>query len=302
VVPFLVVGVIVLVFVFFGAIRGRDASILENLERVVHGGSNERQQAAVSLAAQVVANRAAELSGREPEWEVEGDILLALERAWAQLPADDNPRIRLALAELSAHYGDPAALTRLATFLALPDSEDPRGELRVPAMIALSWLNDERAAEALVPFLGHSDSFLRQSAAAALQNIPGETSRTALRGLLGDPSLELRGQAAISLAKLGDDAGAEVLRELIDRQSYAQVRAADPRKFAAERSVHQARVEAVRALARLGRPADRPLLEALAADEADPAVREAAMLALEGKVAPGAGPGAGAAQIRPLER
>ena len=286
VVPFLVVGVIVLVFVFFGAIRGEEASIEENLDRVVNGGANERKQAAVNLAVQVVENRTAELAGRPAVWPVEGDILLELQRAWEALPEDDNPRIRLTIAELAAHFGDPAALDRLLTFLALPDEQDPKGELRVPAMIAIAALGQERAAEPLVAFLEHSDPFLRQSAAAALQAIPGEASRSALVGLLDDASLELRGQAAISLARQGDPAGAEVLRELVDLESYAAARGADPRKFATERSVHDARLEAVRALARLARSEDRALLQELADGEEDPGVREAAMLALEGRLAP----------------
>lgn len=302
VVPFLVVGVIVLVFVFFGAIRGREATIQENLDRVVHGGANERKQAAVNLAVQVVENRTAELAGRPPVWAVEGDILLELQRAWEALPEDDNPRIRLTLAELAAHFGDPAALDRLLTFLALPDEQDPKGELRVPAMIAIASLGQERAAEPLAAFLAHSDSFLRQSAAAALQTIPGEASRAALAGLLDDPSLELRGQAAISLARRGDPAGADVLRELIALESYAAARGADPRKFATERSIHDARLEAVRSLARLGRSEDRALFQRLADGEADPGVREAAMLALEGRLTPAGTPPAPGAPAAAPER
>jgi HEAT repeat protein len=302
VVPFLVVGVIVLVFVFFGAIRGKDPTLQENLERVVSGGANERKQAAMSLAVQVVENRTAELAGRPPVWPVEGDILVDLQRAWEALPEDDNPRMRLTVAELGAHFGDPAALDRLLGFLEVPDADDPRGELRVPAMIAIAGLGDERAAVPLAAFLTHEDPFLRQSAAAALQAIPGETSRAALVGLLDDTSLELRGQAAISLARHGDPAGAGVLRELIGLESYAAARAADARKFATERSVHDARLEAVRALARLGRVEDRELFQALAESEGDPAVREAAMLALQGRLAPAEPPAAPGEAARPPER
>ena len=56
VVPFLVVGVIVLVYAFFGAIGGKEATLEENLDRAVHGGPNESQQALVSLASQLVVN------------------------------------------------------------------------------------------------------------------------------------------------------------------------------------------------------------------------------------------------------
>jgi HEAT repeat protein len=286
VVPFAVVGVIVLVFVFFGAIGGREASLQENLQTVVNGGSNERKQAAVSLAAQVLENYEARLAGREPPWDAGPDFLAEVQAAWSALPPDDNPRIRLALAQVAASYGDPEALEKLAGFLALPEGDDPEGELAVQAMMALSWLRDERAAGLLVPFLEHPDTFLQLAAAASLQNVPGEESLGALRGLLSSPSLELRGQAAISLARLGDPAGAEVLGELVDPETYVRAREADPRKFASERFVHDSRLAAVRALGRLGRPQDRPLLEGLAAGDDDPAVREAAMRALEGSAGP----------------
>ncbi len=291
VVPFLVVGVLVLVYVFFGAIRGREASIQENLERVIQGGANERKQAALSLAAQVAENRRAVAEGREPVWGVRGDLLGELRRAWDALPSDDNPHIRLALAQLAAGYGDPDSLAKLSGFLALPESEDPRGELRAQAMVGLSWLGDPRAADSLAPFLNHPDPFLRQAAAAALQRVPGNRSLEALRGLLADPSLELRGQAAISLSCLGDPAGAAVLLELLRPESYAQVRAEDPRKFKSAGQVHETRLEALRALARLARPEDRPVIESLAAGDLDPTIREAAMLVLQATPPGGSGEG-----------
>jgi hypothetical protein len=285
VVPFLVVGVIVLVFVFFGAIRGTEASMEENLQRAVHGGANERKQASVSLAAQALENSVALSQGRPPVWPAPANFLDDLLKAWDEMPSDDNPRIRLVVAQLSAQYGDPQALDKLAQVLAIEDSEDPSGELRVYAMLALTWLGDPRAADLIVPFLDHEDPFLRQSAAGALQDVPGETSRAALRRLLSDASLELRGQAAISLARLGDPSGADVLRELVRPESYLAESERAPGKFEGRRSVHAARIEGVRGLARLARPEDRELLAALAAGDEDPAVREAAMLALEGKVA-----------------
>ncbi len=283
VVPFLVVGVLVLVYVFFGAIRGREATIEENLQRVIHGGANERKQAALSLAAQVEENRRAQAEGREPAWAVQGDLLRELRRAWDEIPPDDNPHIRLALAQLSAGYGDPDALAKLAGFLELSEAEDQRGELRAQAMVGLSWLGDPRAAEAMAPFLTHTDPFLRQAAAAALQRVPGPRSIEALRGLLDDPSLELRGQAAISLACLSDASGAAVLLELLRPETYARARAEDPGKFRSEVRVHETRLEALQALSRLARPEDRAFLESLAAEDQDPGVRERAMVILRGR-------------------
>lgn len=282
VVPFLVVGVLVLVFVFFGAIGGTESGIEDNLTRVVHGGANERKQAAVSLAAQVVENHRAKLQGRKAPWPVGEDFRASLDEAWQQTLQDDNHRIRLAIAQLSAHYGDPGALEKLSTFLELSGDEDGDASLRVQAMLAMAWLRDPAAAPHLVPFLSHEDAYLRQAAASALQTAQSPVAVEALRGVLGDGALELRGMAAISLSHLGDASGASVLRDLVDPATYEAVREEDPAKYASDRLVQQSRLLAVQALARLDLDQDTALFERLAADEADLAVREAAMIALQG--------------------
>ncbi|HVS17474.1 MAG TPA: HEAT repeat domain-containing protein, partial [Planctomycetota bacterium] len=246
----------------------------------VQGGANERKQAALSLAAQTLENSVARAKGEAEPWPAPPDFTARLQRAWDELPVDEDPHLRLVLAQLSAQQGEPGALDKLGAVLDTPDAEDPEGEVRAYAMLATTWLEDERAAELLIPFLDHADPFLRQSAAGVLQRVPGEAAREALRGLLGDASLELRGQAAISLATLGDPSGAHVLRELVDPATYGASELRESGKFQGERSVHDARLEGLLALARLGLAEDRALFERLAADDPDHGVREAAMRAL----------------------
>lgn len=304
VVPFMVVGVLVGVFVFFGAVSGREASIDENLERLASGGSNESKQAAMSLVAQAVENRRALESGAVAPWSTSADFETKLERAW-QAVGDDPLQgyKRLAVAQLAALYKLPGALEKLASILAMPDASaanpeyagalyklraavsgvdpaDNDGQLRLYAMIGLTWLDDARAADLVLPYLADPDPFIRQAVIGVLQHLPGEKTRAALVGLLDDPALETRGQAAISLSHLGDARGAAVLRELVDPQSYERARARDARKFAAPQHVRASRVKAVEALARLARAEDRALLEQLASEEPDSLVREAALRAL----------------------
>jgi HEAT repeat protein len=289
VVPFLVVGVLVLVFVFFGAIRGRDATLSENLERAVHGGSKEREQAAVSLVAQAVENSQAQARGDPYPWKASPSFVSDLQEAWRSTEGDDALLIRLALAQLSAQFGDPEAFEKLAWFLELSDAQDPEGKLRGPALVALSWLGDPRAAERVIPYLRHADPYLRQSAAAALQRLPGPATVEALRAALDDPSLEFRGMAAISLSHLGDPSGSAVLRELVDPATFAAEHEREPRKWAGGELIQQTRLQAVRALGRLEREEDRALLRRLADGDEDPAVREAAMRALEAGARAGGG-------------
>jgi len=279
VVPFLVVGVIALVFVFFGAIRGRDATLEENLQAMVSGGTNERKQATISLVAQVVENEQMIRDGREPKWETSPEFLERLQQAWQDTAAEENMNLRLALARVLAHYGDPEVRGKLESLLAIPDEEDREGTVRFGALEALAVLADPAAAPAVIPFLNHEDLYLRLGAAAALQALPGEETVAALRGVLGDADLALRGMAAISLSHLGDDAGHTVLLDLVDSATYEAIQAADSTKYGDPNIIQNNRIRALQALARLGRPADMALFVRVADEEPDPAVREAAMRA-----------------------
>ena len=79
------------------------------------------------------------------------------------------------------------------------------------------------------------------------------------------------------------DGGAKVLAELLDPESFTELNRTSPLKYASQKLVQETRRKAVAALERLGRAEDRPLLEALARDDADPIVREAAMRAVQAK-------------------
>jgi len=293
VVPFLVVGVIALVFVFFGAIRGRDATLEENLSAMVSGGTNERKQATISLVAQVLENEQMAREGKQPLWEVGDEFLSSLQQAWEDTEQEENLNLRLALARVLAHYGDPEVRGKLEFLLAVPDEDDPDGQVRFGALEALAVLADPAAAPAVIPFLDHSDSYLRMGAAAALQALPGEDTVAALRGLLGDSDLALRGMAAISLSHLGDDAGHAVLLDLVDQATYAAIQAQDSSKYNDPNLVQNNRIRALQALARLGHPADLALFTQLADGESDLRVREAAMRARDAlaEAEPGPGPG-----------
>ncbi len=304
VVPFMVVGVLVGVFVFFGAVSGREASIEENLAQLASGGSNESKQAAMSLVAQAVENRRALQSGQPAPWQTPADFEDRLEKAWESIGDDPlHGYKRLAVAQLAALYKLPGALEKLDSILKLPDSSsnnpeysgtlfklraavsgvdpaDHDGQLRLYAMVGLTWLDDPRAAERVLPHLADPDPFIRQAVIGVLQHLPGPQTTAALVELLDDAAVEARGQAAISLSHLGDPRGAAVLRELVDPAVYERAHQAEPRKFAAPQHARSSRVKAVEALGRLALAEDLALLERLAAQEPDSLVREAALRAL----------------------
>ena len=295
VVPSLIVMVLVGIFALFGAIAGEPPSPQENIDTLLNGGRNERDQAAFALMRQVLEEVGANPEGDAGSWDIEPDLAASVRGAWEELAAqelesDDDVPITLALTVLVAKLGDPEAVSMLADLTRLSEGVDPDGEGRFLAAAALGGLNadgqlseeSQRVARgALVNLLSVPDPGLRQAAAIGLQSLPGEETLTALGELLADRSVELRLQAAISLADLGDSRGAGVLFEMIQRAPYEDERARDRQKWSKEARISESRLQALRGLVALGRIPDRETLRRLADDDQDAAMRERALELLQ---------------------
>lgn len=279
VVPAGIVMVLLCVFLFFGAIGGRDTSLAENLQRVVNGGANEREQALLSLVVQVQENQIALDAGREPPWKAEEGFVETLRASYGKVDETDY-EIRMTLASLQAQLGDDEGVTHLLDVLQLGPEEDPDGKLRFNALAQLGALGDERARADLLRYLGDTDPGLRSIAAVSLKKFPGEDTLAGLRGGLGDLDFVVRANAALSLASLGDASGAGLLVDMLDPALYAGEREAHERRFQRPDLVIESRRQAVEALGLLRRAEDQARLEALAEDDPDLAVREEAMRAL----------------------
>jgi len=281
VVPALIVGAVMVVFLFFGAIAGSESTLAENLDRVVNGGQAERKQAAFNMVRQIAENRQAALDGRDPPWPLDPSFHDGLRRAWESTSADD-PAIRLVLASLLAQLEDPQGVPSLIALLDTPQNDDPDGAIRFNALATLGSLGDPRAEAPAVRILqSGEDPGLRAVAAIALQRIPGEKGAEALRGALDDERFEVRANAAIALSMRGDPAAARVLLDLLDRGVYESEHGRDSAKFSQASRVSEARVAAVEGLARLKRAEDRGAILRVADQDTDLAVREAAMKALQ---------------------
>lgn len=291
VVPALIVMVLVLVFVLFGSVAGKENSPRENLDRLLNGGFNERKQAAFNLVRQVLESRRASAQGEAPEFEIDAGFLPELRAARAQVDALESPRdvpIPLVLSSLLAQLGEVEGVAQLAELTQLSDVLDPEHEYRVYAAMTLGAIGDhlegagrEQAARALIALLENPDPALVLVAIAGLQRLPTEATAPALKGMLGSRVLEQRGSAALSLAALGDPAGAEVLEEMLTPRPYEAERAQDPNKWPAAR-VSESRCKALEALIALGLPPSAAELRRLADEDPDPNVRRAAMAAAEG--------------------
>jgi hypothetical protein len=296
VVPALIVMVLVLVFVLFGAVAGEEDSPRQNLDRLLNGGFNERKQAAFNLVRQVIDYRKASRDGGQPEWEIDATFLPALREARAQvagLESSKDVAIPLVLSSLLAQLGEPEGVAQLAELLALPDELDPEGEYRMYSAVTLGSLGPqlaaperEVAARALIGLLSNPDPAMVLVAIAALQTLPSEGTVPALAGLLTSQVLEQRGTAALSLAALGDASGRGVLEEMLLPAPYEAERAADERKWPPQR-VSESRCKALAALAALGTLPEEAELRALANTDSDAAFRTLAMQLVEGDTDPG---------------
>ena len=285
VVPALIVMVLVLVFVLFGTIAGKESSPRENLEKLLAGGANERQQAAFSLVGQVLNSRQAEAAGGAPTWDIDPSFLPDVRAARAQIGHLERPEdvpIPLVLSSLLAQLGDPEGVVQLAEMTALSDELDPEGKHRMYAAWTLGALGPElgeaereRAASTLIGLLDSADPGLVLVAVAGLQNLPSPATSAALQRMLASGVLEQRASAALSLAHLGDPAGATVLKEMLGPEAYAAERALDERKWPAAR-VSESRRKALQALIDLACAPSASDLRRLAEEDPDPLLRAAA--------------------------
>jgi HEAT repeat protein len=280
IVPAGIVATILVVFVLFGSIAGEERDLEANLQTVLHGGANEREQAVFGLVRQLEQNRMATLRGEEPPWPVNPEFLDDLRAAWDQLPPDDLDA-RLVVATTLSQLDDEEGVERLLTLLEVPEEQDPEGQLRFHALAHLGASGNLEARAGLLAFLDHEDPGLRQIAVIGLQNMPGEESLEALSRALEDPVFEIRANAALALSHLEDPRGADLLRDMLEAETYAAVQRENPRKFEQAEAISHSRAAAARGLGELGLEQDRALLEALAREEEDLAVREAAMRAVE---------------------
>jgi hypothetical protein len=290
VVPALIGIVLVVVFVLFGAMAGKEASPRENLARMRDGGKNERLQAAFNLVRQLNERQEQVARGDAPAWSLDASFVPELEDTYAKSDLAEPEQLQQAFicAMLLFQLDAEGSLERLLALAEVPASADQDGQVRFDLLTSLgAWaprMDDAQRGQAgalLVRQLESPDPGLVRAAAMALQKYPGDETRGALRGLLTASELDLRGQAAISLSHLGDDSGEPVLREMLDRAAYATAHANQPEKYARAADISQSRRKALEALVRLGKPECRALVDRFAREEPDLELREAALMALE---------------------
>ncbi len=263
VLPLLVVGTALAIFLVFNLMTFERRSPADELQEVRGGTANRRWQAAFELSRSI---------GRIPPGSEREAFAAETRRVFDSLSAKrpDDVKVRRYLVLVLGKLQDRAALPEL-----LAAARDPDPETRLYAIWALGMLRDPSALDVVLQSSQSDDPGARKMAAYVLGKLGDPRALPRLRVLLGDPAADVRWNAAIALATLKDAAGVEVLRSMIDRASLARQAA-----ISAEQA-ELAMVSALQALALLRDPASLPAIERVAKDDPNLRVREAARKAAE---------------------
>ena len=266
IIPLLVVGATVLVYVGFRSLLTEDRSAQEYLSDIQSGGSNRRWPAAYELS---------RLMG-DPQFVKKEQAVLApqLIKAFAA-SGDDDPRLRqylaLALGRLTPPI--PAEARRLLVE-ALNDKES---QTRISAIWALGSTGDLTLAPQIERMYQSDDAGVRKMTVYALGSLPGDVGTATLVKALDDAEPDVQWNAAVALARHGRHEGVNVLRRMLDRD-YVQ-RAVTRQQQATDDidPVGEVMITGLRAIAALKESSLSEPVKALSQADKNLKVREAAI-------------------------
>jgi HEAT repeat protein len=271
VLPLLVVGTALLIFLVFNLMTFERRSPADELSEVRGGTANRRWQAAFELSRTV---------GRMKPGPERDALAAETRRVFAGLSnrRPEDVKIRRYLVLVLGKLQDRESLPLL---LAATKDEDP--ETRLYSVWALGTLGEPAALEPVLAASESPDPGMKKMAAYVLGKIGDPRALPRLKVLLDDSSADVRWNAAISLAELHDPAGLAVLQGMIDRPALAKqaTLTSDQEELAI--------VSALQALAILKDPGTLPAVERLAREDPNLRVRDAARKAAEAMRGPSSG-------------
>ena len=265
IIPLLVIGATVLVYVGFRSLLTEDRSAQEYLTDIQSGGSNRRWPAAYELS---------RLMG-DPQFVKKEQAVLApqLIKAFAA-SGDDDPRLRqylaLALGRLTPPI--PAEARRLLVE-ALNDKES---QTRISAIWALGSTGDLTVAPEIERMYQSDDAGVRKMTVYALGSLPGEVGTATLVKALDDAEPDVQWNAAVALARHGRHEGVNVLRRMLDRDYVQRVVTRQQQATDDIDPVGEVMITGLRAIAALKESSLSEPVKALSQADKNLKVREAA--------------------------
>jgi HEAT repeat protein len=261
--PLLVVGAAVAVFLVFNLMTFERRTPRDYLQEVRGGTANRRWQAAFELSRSLPNLPPDERAALTAE-------TLRLFEGLSNKRAEDVP-VRRYLVLVLGRLGEASAVPALQ---AAAKDTDP--DTRLYAIWALGKLGDRASLPTILEASSSEDAGARKMAAYVLGQLGDPHAIPRLEVLAEDRVADVRWNAAIALAELGDAGGLPVLRSMIDRAALA--RQSDT---LTSDQAEAAMVNALKALSLLKDAETLPAVEKLAKDDPNLRVRDAARQAAE---------------------
>jgi HEAT repeat protein len=269
-IPLLVVGATVLVYIGFRSLLSEDRSAEEYLADIRSGGSNRQWPAAYELSRLM----------SDPDFVKKGEAALApeLTKAFAA-SSDDDPRVRQYLALALGRLTPPIpADARRLLIEALNDQES---QTRISAIWALGNTGDATVVPDIERMYESGDAGVRKMAVYVLGSMPIDAGNETLVKALGDAEPDVQWNAAIALARHGRHEGVPVLRRMLDRAYVERNVTRQPDARAEVDPVGEVMISGLRAVAALKAGDVSEQVKALSTDDRNVKVRQAAIDALK---------------------
>ena len=269
-IPLLVVGATVLVYVGFRSLLSEDRTAEEYLTDIRSGGSNRRWPAAYELSRLMA----------DPEFAKNEEATLAPElvKAFAESKGDD-PRVRQYLALTLGRLTPPIPAD--ARQLLIDALGDPDSQTRISAIWALGSTGDATVTPDIERMYRSDDAGVRKMAVYALGSMPVDAGNETLVKALEDPEPDVQWNAAIALARHGRHEAVPVLRRMLDRAYVERNVTRQPQPRDDVDPVGEVMISGLRAIAALKESTLSGQVKALSTDDRNLKVRQAAIETLK---------------------
>ena len=286
-IPLVVVGITVLVYVGFRSMLTEERTPAEYLTEVRYGGWSRQWPAAYELSRlmedpKVRADRSLvpELvrafdEAREGDPRIRRYLALAIGRLEPPLPKEAIDVLTKALDEPGIEW-TPDIVSRINGW-----ADIDINEARIMTIWALGSSGDASVVARLVPLYGSTDAGIRKMVVYALGALPGEAQLPTLAHALMDDAADVRWNAAVALARHDSAEGVPVLKEMLDRAFVEQTVKRDVRQYEDQDPVADVMISGLRAAAALNDPTLKASVEGLSQQDRSLRVRQAALEALK---------------------
>src|SRR5262245_58237645 len=264
-IPLLVVGAMVLVYVGFRSLLTDDRSAEEYLTDIRSGGSDRRWPAAYELSRLM----------SDPQFVKKEEPTLAPQLVKAfKASTDDDPRVRQYLALTLGRLTPP--IPAEARQLLIEALDDKESQTRISAIWALGNTGDVTVAPEIERMYRSEDPGVRKMAVYTLGALNGDVGSPTLVKALEDEQPDVQWNAAIALARHNRHEGVPVLRRMLDRDYVQRTVTRQPQTEDQIDPVGEVMISGLRAIAALKESSLLEPVRTLSREDKSLKVREAA--------------------------